>query len=544
MEQMNKKKLIEYFIEQLGNNEILGKVMSIKQIREKLNNIVEVVTYKDEPGNFSGGCSIDKNGKVIINFDTKKISYREEDVIIVQELLHALSIRSMSVKNYPGYQEIKEENCGIHLTESRYFTDGSKMESNRNYAINEGMTDTLAERITGNFHNGYNTEKDIYEIVAIIVGEDNMLKKYFSEHVYEEKKLNIFEEDMIEKYGINLGNKVNDDLKKVFSLSDQLLDLFRIDFMQGLNKKGKELQSKTKYEIYATLEKIISMIIEHEPDAMMRIQDILEPAFKTSLREQVSNRILGDLIRNNEFNFETKLAFLEYVSQAKNSIIPKNIVDSMLFELDDSNNISAEDKLRYFLKFDNTRYSFKSYERPYDKLYDLYVQSGKISEDKFSKRDIFKCYADISNNEDKILLRMNDIKYRQIGEYYELCGGSFEPARCPIYDSQGKHIKSEYRRRYHKLDDEEFDLLFFDENSAEKVNELHKKIDKIFENIETNCKTDEEYISSIVVSGNMLKLLYQPIDILSEGEKYWEYYVVDENGMLLQLEPRNRTKNY
>lgn len=543
MEQMNKKELIEYFIEQLGNNEILGKVMSIKQIREKLNNIVEVVTYKDEPGNFSGGCSIDKNGKVIINFDTKKISYREEDVIIVHELLHALSIRSMSVKNYPGYQEIKEENCGIHLTESRYFTDGSKMESNRNYAINEGMTDTLAERITGNFHNGYNTEKDIYEIVAIIVGEDNMLKKYFSEHVYEEKKLNIFEEDMIEKYGINLGNKVNDDLKKVFSLSDQLLDVDRIDFMQGLNKEGKELQGKTKYEIYATLEKIISMIIEHEPDAMMRIQDILEPAFKTSLREQVSNQILGDLIRNNEFNFETKLAFLEYVSQAKNSIIPKNIVDNMLFELDDSNNLSAEDKLRYFLKFDNTRYSFRFYERPYDKLYDLYVQSGKISEDKFSKRDIFKRYADISNNEDKILLRMNDIKYRKIGEYYELCG-DFEPAMGQVYDSQGKHIKSERIRRYRKLDDEELDELFFDGDSAEKANELHKKIDKIFQNIETNCKTDEEYTSSIVVSGNMLKLLYQPIDILSEGEKYWEYYVVDENGMLLQLEPRNRTKNY
>lgn len=542
MEQMNKKELIEYFIELLGNNEFLGKVMSIKQIREKLNNIVDGVTYKVEPGNFAGGCSIDKNGKVIINFDPIKISYREEDVIIVHELLHALSIRSMSVKNYPGYQEIKEENCGIHLTESRYFSDGNKMESNRNYAINEGMTDALAERITGNLHDGYNTEKDIYEIVAIIVGEDNMLKKYFSEHVYE-RNLNIFEEDMKEKYGINLGNKVNDDLKKVFSLSDQLLDLDRIDFLQGLNKKGKELQSKTKYEIYATLEKIISMIIEHEPDAMMRIQDILEPAFKTSLREQVSNQILGDLIRNNEFNFETKLAFLEYVSQAKNSIIPKNIVDNMLFELDGSNNLSAEDKLRYFLKFDNTRYSFKFYERPYDKLYDLYVQSGKISEDKFSKRDIFKRYADISNNEDKILLRMNDIKYRKIGEYYELCG-DFEPALGQVYDSQGKHIKSERIRRYSKLDDEELDELFFDGDSAEKANELHKKIDKIFENIETNFKTDEEYTSSIVVSGNMLKLLYKPIKIFSEGKKYCEYYVVDENGMLLQLEPRNRTKNY
>ncbi len=541
MEQMNKKELIEYFIELLGNNEFLGKVMSIKQIREKLNNIVDGVTYKVEPGNFAGGCSIDKNGKVIINFDPIKISYREEDVIIVHELLHALSIRSMSVKNYPGYQEIKEENCGIHLTESRYFSDGNKMESNRNYAINEGMTDALAERITGNLHDGYNTAKDIYAIVAIIVGEDNMLKKYFSEHVYE-KELDIFEEDMIEKYGINLGNKINDDLKKVFSLSDQLLDLDRIDFMQGLNIKGKELQSKTKYEIYATLEKIINMLIEHEPDAMMRIQDILEPAFKTSLREQVSNRILGDLIRNNEFSFETKLAFLEYVSQAKNSIIPKNIVDNMLFELDDSNNLSAEDKLRYFLKFDKTRNSSESSERPYDKLYDLYVQCGKISEDKFSKRDIFKNHVDIWSNEDRILLQMNNIKYRQIGEYYELGRDSFESV-CPVYDSQGKYIKSEYIN-YRRLDDEKLDILFFDGNSVEKANELHKKIDKIFENIKTNCKTDEEYTSNIVVSANMLKLLYQPINRLSEGEKYCEYYVVDENGMLLQLEPRKRKKDY
>ena len=187
MKQMNKKELIECFIEQLGDNEILGKVMSIEQIREKLNNIVKDVTYKDKPGNFSGECSIDKNGKVIINFDTRRISYLEKNVTIVHELLHALSTRSMSVKNYPGYQEIKEENCGIHLVESRYFPDGGRMGIGRNYAINEGMTDALAERITGNFHNGYNTEKDIYKIVGIIIGEDNMLKNIFL-NMYMKKK--------------------------------------------------------------------------------------------------------------------------------------------------------------------------------------------------------------------------------------------------------------------------------------------------------------------------------------------------------------------
>ena len=151
----------------------------------------------------------------------------------------------------------------------------------------------------------------------------------------------------------------------------------------------------------------------------------------------------------------------------------------MLFELDDSNNLSAEDKLRYFLKFDNTRYSFRFYERPYDKLYDLYVQSGKISEDKFSKRDIFKRYADISNNEDKILLRMNDIKYRKIGEYYELCG-DFEPAMGQVYDSQGKHIKSERIRRYRKLDDEELDELFLMETQQKRLMNCIRKLIRFF----------------------------------------------------------------
>lgn len=46
MKQMTKEELIEYFIEQLGDNEILGQVMSIEQIREKLGYIVKDVTYK------------------------------------------------------------------------------------------------------------------------------------------------------------------------------------------------------------------------------------------------------------------------------------------------------------------------------------------------------------------------------------------------------------------------------------------------------------------------------------------------------------------
>ena len=48
MKQMTKEELIEYFIEQLGDNEILGQVMTIEQIREKLNTIIKDVRYAED----------------------------------------------------------------------------------------------------------------------------------------------------------------------------------------------------------------------------------------------------------------------------------------------------------------------------------------------------------------------------------------------------------------------------------------------------------------------------------------------------------------
>lgn len=73
MKQMSKEELIEYFIEQLGDNEVLGNVMSIDQIRKNLNYIIKDVTYNDEIGNFAAGCEIDLDGRVNINFDLRKI---------------------------------------------------------------------------------------------------------------------------------------------------------------------------------------------------------------------------------------------------------------------------------------------------------------------------------------------------------------------------------------------------------------------------------------------------------------------------------------
>ena len=46
MKQMTKEELIEYFIEQLGDNHVLGKYLTIEQIRERLNENINEVVYK------------------------------------------------------------------------------------------------------------------------------------------------------------------------------------------------------------------------------------------------------------------------------------------------------------------------------------------------------------------------------------------------------------------------------------------------------------------------------------------------------------------
>ena len=93
---MNKQELIGYFIEQLGDNEILRKIMSIEKIREKLNYIIKDVTYeKAKTKGTIASWRLEKDGRGIVNFDISKLSKENERFVIVHELLHALSSQTI-----------------------------------------------------------------------------------------------------------------------------------------------------------------------------------------------------------------------------------------------------------------------------------------------------------------------------------------------------------------------------------------------------------------------------------------------------------------
>ena len=145
MKQMTKEELIEYFIEQLGDNEILGSIMSIEQIRDKLKNIISEITYFKEDGNAAACWRWRKDGKGGgVNFDMRSVRQREENVVIVHELLHALST---SIQTSPTGLNIKK--CGLDFYKfcSNGTFDITERLVRNNEAINEGMTETHAEII-------------------------------------------------------------------------------------------------------------------------------------------------------------------------------------------------------------------------------------------------------------------------------------------------------------------------------------------------------------------------------------------------------------
>jgi|GEM_PF-5131128 hypothetical protein len=385
MKQMTKKELIEYFIEQLGNNEILGQVMSIESIREKLNNVIKDVTYHDEPGNFAGGWVIDEKGTGTVNFDIRKISLREEKQIIVHELLHALSTSSKTQKVGKYYTD-KLEKCGIHFLKRSYRNDNYKIayDESNNIAINEGMTDTLAEMITGVNHDGYNTEKDIYKIIATIVGEDTMLREYFSESISDENS--IFQRGLVEKYGDILGEDINTDLIKVLYLSDHLLNLNRNDVIHGLNEKGKAIQGKTRDEIGNTLGNMIERIIDNEQDFTKKFEILAkfknaEYIISFDIIRRISKKIQNELINSNDIDYTKKLEMIRILT----SHFEKDSIEEIIFNIPEARQLTPEERLQngmYLLKGKDT-------QRYTNILYRLYVENGKISEEQFSKKEIF-----------------------------------------------------------------------------------------------------------------------------------------------------------
>lgn len=518
MKQMNKEELIEYFIEQLGDNEILGPVMSIEQIREKLNYEIEDVKYNEEKEIFAASVDSNKEGKRIINFDLNKIPFWEEKTTIVHELLHVLS--SVIIPDERGRDYHRDEKVGF-LYRNLFLDDEERISRENCRFINEGMTDILAEKISGNRHNGYDDEKDIVKTLFLVIGEDIMLKKYFSEKGCDyHSSLDMFKDELEKKYGKEFGNNINDYIKKIIKLSDQLEEL-NIN-KHRLNDNGKKLRKETRDEIYSALENMVNNVIEHEENMNIKIQEILYSASGIFIEEKIKNKILKDIVGDTNLDIDSKVVFLEKVQQKYQ--IPEKLVQTLLLDSKESQNLSDQDKLNYYLRLEDGNPCI-------DLIYDLYKKCGRISEEVFNKKNVFERY--LSYEEIKNLKDIESIlkkqKYTQIGEYFKV--GNL------LYDIEGNEIKKNGYRGIEKSAQEICSKYGFDEMEYKK--ELQEQIGNIFFQNKMQLK-DEELDERVIIADNLIILTSKTIG--EEEKSINEYFYVSKEGCLKKIEPRSRKK--
>ena len=524
---MTKEELIEYFIEQLGDNKILGRFMTIGQIREKLNNMIIEVTYDKELGNFSASWHQESDGRGVINFDISKIPWGEEENNIVHELLHTLTSSSNSI-NATNYKK-----CGIHLTcESWDFRD------NWNRAINEGITDTLTEQITGKNHRGYYEEKSFYKILSVIIGEDNMLKTFFADieqtdcktrSDFERKAKDIFKEDLLRKYGLEFGTEINYDVKKILLLTDQLNILNSKNSIYGLNSDGEKIQSETKQEIYDTLLNVLEKIVDRELDINKKCDLFRVISYHYNRDTYASS--LKAFFNNNNMNYGQRMEILEKIREkGYKGNVPYEVIKETLFDLPEVLDMDPELKLEKYFYLNNLDYRDSE---QCNTIYELYVKAGKIKEDIFCKKNVFKncMYSCVTMHD--IDTRLTDIKYQDIGNVYRICGED-APAVGTFYNYEGKEIKP-LDLRFDPLNDDNitysWDIIRLSKIiPKEKVELIEEQLKDKFKQYQIQDQEENiKYRSKIEIIGNIFRLRYSP-EWSSEGKGIEEFFEIDDNG--------------
>ena len=269
----------------------------------------------------------------------------------------------------------------------------------------------------------------------------------------------------------------------------------------------------------------------------MKKIDIMTKCFQTPFRTKISEKVLKELLDNNDFDHNKKLEILQQVRQVEGAYIPQTIIKKILFDLPDDSKLTAEEKLKNYF----TLWTDGSRLMDFNKIYDLYVQSGKFSEEKFPKREIFIEFIKSLGSEFDIKMlesRIDEIKYRQIGNYYQITVGHGLGSE-KIYDDNGNIIKPQNLRFNARIDENIKDSRDVDLLSncvqEEKLYNLTGQIKERFEQYIKLCKNKNVFLTDVFIIGNILQLIClswdREIEII-------DFFSIDVDGNLKQIEVR------
>lgn len=466
-----------------------------------------------------------------INLDIDQLNKTNEDnqeMLIDHEFVHVIGSSVKVIINNTVYYK-----SGFNLWTLVYDskTDEYKPYSEFSRGINEGMTHILAMNIAGkNKIDGYEDEKNICSLLSIILGQDELLKIYCDEEIEKYFKINpydIFKDLVISKYGEQLGIQVNEDIRKILALLDQLHILNRNN---ELDENGLRIRGEIKETLYQTFWELIERIIDNEPDIIKKI-DIMKKCdpISITINKGLSQKVFEELLNDDTIDFNKKLEILQQIRAEGKSYIPQAIIEDILFSETGLEKLSVEEQLEHYLYLMQGNLDWK------EKTYELCVKSGKISEELFSKKQLFTLGMPYSvSNVEEFYEILKDAKYCRIGNYYGFCGNT----EYYLFDSQTQEAIWRAPLDFNPFESDNI------ENSRDKKILLEilpeSKIDLLCYNIKDlikmNEQEDKKYSGKIYVFGNLMKLKYT-----RESQESEEYYSIDSDGNLEAVPIRRKT---
>ncbi|MBQ6992107.1 MAG: hypothetical protein IJN50_04260 [Clostridia bacterium] len=529
MKRMTKEELIEYFMEQLEDNNVFRQAMTTDRIREKLNKNILGVTF--EPESFGQGSyhffRVEDTDRVWgnLNLDLDKLNKLDEDsqkMLVNHENTHVigLNVKIVGDKLYCkiGFQ------LSVYVYDSK--TETYVLESKFNTGVSEGMTHILAMNIAKKEKiSGYENEQDTSRLLSIILGQDELIKIYCDEEIEKYFQINpydIFKDLAISKYGKELGTKINEDIRKILALSDKLEILNR---NKELDRNGLMLRREITKELHKTFLGIVKTIIDREPDMIKKI-DIMKKCIPTSIKEDITKKVLRELVNDDTIDFSRKLELLRQIREDKEAYMPGEIVDNILFSKSGLEELTVEEQLEHYL------YLMQKYTWGWqDKAYELCVASGRISEELFSKKRLFTLSMPyrVSSLED-LDENLKNSKYFRVGNYYGVSGKTDDF----LADIQGeKTIFGE------TLDFNPFENDFIESTRDRQIlpgTQIDVLCYQLKELVRKAEKDGKKYSSKITIFDNLIRMKY-----IIDGKELEEYYTVGANGMLQEEPIRRRT---
>lgn len=533
MEKMNKEQLIEWFVENYGSHPLLAQFISVTEIRKRLNENIREVTYEPEKEKNTAGGYNNENG--IINIDFERCN---QEQTIVHEILHALTYSKgeyskiglliQKTSNHP-FENIRGWSYLNSEEESIYYKEIGR-------GISEGITDWLAEELTGIKNSGYNREKTTVNILFGLIGKETVLEKFFDQDLIQEVTDDftleeLFSTEIDRRYGIR-GGEISTIISQLIDFQDTLTILEKViaGNDEEFVKEYRKMHDVAKEEIVIVANDLVTVALECTGDVLLRKELLKIAVLNSNLtcmfpQTETIQKVFIEFLANQELSTEEKMEIIETINGKDVKIRLEGFeqIANFLLHSQAISEISMSYRLHQCLQIAGK-----------ENFEEFCIKEGIVNKADFSKANMINDFLKIMDLNRDIYgqveglkhISLVDVQYQRIGNHYELSIQNVDTKYTYLlegrrYDKRGDEISNSY-----VLVGEEGEITCWGKGMETSQ---WKRIEEQVGRIQTQRN---ESLESVEIIGEDITMRFVTQDENGKSQTSREYYIIGEDGQL------------